>query len=257
LIATLSRRLFSGASAPVHPLKVRLQKFLADAGVASRRAGEQHILAGRVEVNGQVVRELGIKVDPVADRVRFDGAAIRVRRKIHAAVHKPPGYICSRQDELARRTLHDLLPKEWSHVYSVGRLDRDSEGLILVTNDGEFCLRLTHPRYGVLKRYRATLEGRVEPVMLERMRQGVDDEGERLQAERTRLLDANNTHSIVEMDLREGKHREVRRLFESQGLKVCRLVRTQIGPIKLGELPPGKWRALTETEIESLLKQKL
>jgi 23S rRNA pseudouridine2605 synthase len=236
-------------------LNVRLQKFLAEAGVASRRASEKIILEGRVSVNGHTVNELGGKVDPLHDRVSVDGEAVRTRRKLYVALNKPPGYICSRRDEMDRRTIGSLLPKEWSNLYSVGRLDAESEGLIFLTNDGEFSLRMTHPRYGVLKKYIATVTGRVQPEMLHRLTRGVSHEGEMLKAGKARLLSANNSNSVVELELAEGKNREVRRLFESQGLEVNKLVRTQIGKIKLGELPGGKWRALTETEIKSLLSR--
>src|SRR6516165_8244524 len=147
---------------------VRLQKFLADAGIASRRAGEQMIRAGRVAVNGTNVVELGTKVDPAKDRVTVDGQPARAKRKIYLALNKPRGLVCSRKDELARPTIYELLPKEWSHLHSVGRLDFNSEGLIFLTNDGEFSLRLTHPRYGVHKRYLATVEGRVENDTLQK-----------------------------------------------------------------------------------------
>jgi 23S rRNA pseudouridine2605 synthase len=182
-----------------------------------------------------------------------DGAAINSKKKLHLAVHKPPGILCSRADEGKHRTLLDLLPREWSNLYPVGRLDLESEGLIFVTNDGQFCLHLTHPRYGISKKYRATVEGRFAPEVLYRMVAGIEHEGDLLKAKSARLIAANNSHSIVELELTEGKNREVRRLFETQGLTVVRLERTQIGPIKIGELPLGKWRTLTETEIESLL----
>ncbi|MDB6016571.1 MAG: Pseudouridine synthase [Pedosphaera sp.] len=236
-------------------VNVRLQKYLAEAGVASRRASEQIILAGRVEVNGKVVRELGVKVDPAQDRVSLDGVRVRAKKKLYVALNKPAGYISSRRDEKKRRTLGDLLPREWDNLYPVGRLDFDSEGLIFMTNDGEFSLHLTHPRYGVHKKYMATVAGRVESEMLNRFTRGVSHEGEVLKAVKARALSANNTTSVVELELAEGKNREVRRLFESQGLTVNRLVRTQIGKIKLGELPEGKWRMLTETEIKSLLAE--
>jgi pseudouridine synthase len=232
---------------------VRLQKFLADAGVASRRAGEQMILAGRVAVNGNAVAELGTKVEPGRDQVTVDGQPVRVRRKIYLALNKPPGLVCSRQDEFSRPRIYDLLPKEWGHLHSVGRLDYNSEGLIFLTNDGEFSLRLTHPRYGVHKKYLATVEGRVEEEMLRRFTQGVLYQGERFKAQRARLVSGSQAQSVVELELAEGKYREVRRLFESQGRTVKRLQRVQIGKIKLGELRPGKWRTLTETEIKSLM----
>jgi pseudouridine synthase len=236
-------------------LNVRLQKFLAEAGVASRRASEKIILEGRVAVNGKVVRELGTKVDPADDKVTVDGTPVRVKKKLYVALHKPAGYVCSRRDDLKRHTVGNLLPKEWDNLYSVGRLDFDSEGLIFLTNDGEFGLHLTHPRYGVKKKYVVSVSGRVKPEMLERFTRGVLHEGDNLKAERARVLSANNSNSVVELELAEGKNREVRRLFESQGLEVNRLVRTQIGKIKLGELPSGKWRTLTEPEIKSLLSK--
>ena len=236
-------------------MNVRLQKFLAEAGVASRRASEKIILEGRVTVNGREVRELGSRVDAERDDVEVDGTPVRLRRKLYVALNKPPGYLCTRRDELKRRTIGDLLPAEWNNLYSVGRLDFDSEGLIFLTNDGEFSLRLTHPRYGARKKYVATVSGRVLPEMLNQFTRGVSDGGEVLKAERARLLSANNSRSVVELELAEGRNREVRRLFEAQGLVVERLVRTQIGKIKLGELPGGKWRTLTEPEIKSLLSR--
>jgi len=234
-------------------LVVRLQKFLADAGVASRRAGEQFILDGRVAVNGQPVRLLGSKIDPEHDRVTVDGKSVRSLRKLYVVLHKPRGCVCSKQDEHNRPTVYDLLPKEWQIVNSVGRLDYASEGLLFLTNDGEFALRLTHPRYGVRKRYVVTVEGKVDDAMLRQFTTGVYHEGEKLKAERGWIISATKAASVVELELAEGKNREVRRLFESQGLTVKRLVRTMIGKIKLGELKPGKWRALTQSEIKTLL----
>jgi 23S rRNA pseudouridine2605 synthase len=232
---------------------IRLQKFLADAGIASRRASEEIIRAGRVAVNGTIVSELGTRIDGDHDKVELDGKLVRVRRKMYAALHKPKGVVCSRQDERGRPTIYDLLPREWSHLYSVGRLDYASEGLIFLTNDGDFSLHLTHPRYGIRKKYVATVEGRVEPATLVLFTQGLWHQGEKLKAEKVRLISATKAQSVVELELAEGKNREVRRLFESQGLTVKRLQRIQIGKIKLGELRPGKWRTLTETEIKSLL----
>ncbi len=231
----------------------RLQKFLASAGVASRRAAEELIISGRVSVNGEPCTVLGTKIDPAKDKVAVDGVTVKPKKKLYIALHKPAGYICSRNDPHQRRTIYDLLPPEWRNLYNVGRLDRASEGLIFLTNDGDFCLRLTHPRYGVTKTYIVRVSGRVEKSNLEKLCKGVYHRGERLRALKARLLSANNTNSIVEMELNEGKNREVRRLFQAIGFKVNRLIRTSIGKIKLGELPPGKWRTLTEGEIKSLL----
>ena len=235
-------------------LSVRLQKFLADAGVASRRAGEQFILEGRVAVNGHVIRLLGSKVDPDHDQVAVDGKPVRPKKLIYVALNKPPGCVCSRKDELNRPTIYELLPREWETVQSVGRLDYNSEGLIFLTNDGQFALRLTHPRYGIRKKYLASVEGgEVTPAMLELFRRGIFHEGEKLKALAARIVSGTRAKSVVELELGEGKNREVRRLFESQALTVKKLQRTQIGKIKLGELKPGKWRTLNAVEIKSLI----
>jgi len=234
-------------------LRERLQKFLAEAGLASRRAGEQIILAGRVAVNGQVIRQLGAKVDPDHDKVTVDDQPVRAKRKVYLALNKPRGLVCSRKDELDRPTIYELLPKEWGHLHSVGRLDFNSEGLLFLTNDGEFSLHLTHPRYGVHKKYVAMVEGRVDLEMLRRFTRGLVYEGEKFKAEKARIVSSSHSQSIVELELAEGKYREVRRLFESQGRTVKRLQRIQVGKIKLGELRPGKWRTLTAAEIKSLL----
>jgi 23S rRNA pseudouridine2605 synthase len=199
---------------------IRLQKFLADAGVASRRAAEQIILEGRVAVNGAVVRVLGSKMDPAHDNVTVDGKPVKAHKK-----------------------------------HYIVRLDFASEGLLFLTNDGDFALKLTHPRYGVRKRYVVTVEGKVDGEVLDRFTNGIFHDGEKLKAERAWLLTANKSESVVELELAEGKNREVRRLFESQGYLVRRLVRTQIGKVKLAELKPGKWRTLTPTEIKTLLPE--
>ncbi len=232
---------------------VRLQKFLADAGVASRRASEQFIVEGRVSVNGLVVRELGSKVDSEHDRVTFDGQMVKPKRKLYIALNKPRGYICSREDPEGRREVTDLLPREWDTLYTVGRLDYNSEGLIFLTNDGEFSLHLTHPRYGVRKKYRVTVEGRLQPETLHQFIEGVYHDGERLHAERAYLIHQGPKESVAEMELAEGENREVRRMFETQAITVKRLERIQIGNIRLGELPTGRWRTLSETEIRSLM----
>jgi len=234
---------------------VRLQKFLADAGVASRRTGEQFILDGRVTVNGHVIRLLGSKVDPARDRVVVDGKIVHAKKLVYVALNKPVGCVCSRNDELNRPTIYELLPGEWETVQSVGRLDYNSEGLIFLTNDGQFALRLTHPRYGVRKKYLATVDGKVTPEMLGLFKSGVYHEGEKLQALAARIISSTRAKSVVELELGEGKNREVRRLFESQALTVKKLLRIQIGKIRLGELKPGKWRTLNATEIKTLTSE--
>jgi 23S rRNA pseudouridine2605 synthase len=236
--------------------EVRLQKLLADAGVASRRASEQIILDGRVTVNGETVRELGTRVDPLHSHVKVDGRLIKAKRKLYIAVNKPPGYICSSNDPESRKTVHTLLPREWSSLHSVGRLDYNSEGLIFYTNDGDFSLHLTHPRYGVRKKYLVTVKNEVTLDHARTFEKGIYDAEEVLRAEKVRILKAHGSHSVVEVTLAEGKNREIRRMFEALGLEVERLQRVQIGPIKLGQLPRGKWRALTEPEVKRLLQKE-
>jgi 23S rRNA pseudouridine2605 synthase len=232
---------------------VRLQKFLAEAGVASRRASEQFIVEGRVTVNGHTVSELGTKVDPGHDKISVDGKPVRTKRKLYVALNKPTGYICSRRDPEKRDTVGDLLPAEWAHLFPVGRLDYASEGLIFLTNDGDFSLKLTHPRYGVRKKYRVIVDGRVDQELADRLVKGFSHEGDMLRAEKVRILSTNNSSSLLEIDLAEGKNRELRRMFEVLGRAVTKLQRIQIGSIKLGELRVGRWRTLTEAEIKSLL----
>jgi 23S rRNA pseudouridine2605 synthase len=206
-------------------LTVRLQKFLAEAGVASRRACEQIILSGRVSVNGEPVLELGTKVEPAADRVSLDGKPVHPKRKLHLALNKPRGCVCSRKDERGRPTIYDLLPKEWQNVQSVGRLDYDTEGLLFLANDGEFALRLTHPRYGVRKRYRVTAGGKVDAAMLQRFTQGVWHTGEKLKAERAWLISATKAQSVVELELAEGGGCLNRKGWRSSGSSARRLAR--------------------------------
>jgi 23S rRNA pseudouridine2605 synthase len=235
------------------PLKIRLQKLIAEAGLASRRAAERLMREGRVWVNGEPAREPGLKVEPGRDRVLVDGQPVEPRRRITVALHKPRGYVCSRVRQTPKqRLVGDLLPAEWQDLYPVGRLDRDSEGLLLLTNDGALCLRLTHPRYGVVKTYRATVVGKLTPPAAEALCAGVHDAGEVLRARRVRVLSANASHSVVELDLTEGRRHEVRRMFRALGLEVERLVRLRLGPLRLGELPPGRWRVLTPAEVAAL-----
>lgn len=234
-------------------MKIRLQKLIAEAGVASRRAAEQLMREGRVWVNGVPAREPGLKVEPGTDVILVDGRPLPARRRLIVALHKPPGYVCSRARQTpGQRLVGDLLPPEWRDLYPVGRLDRDSEGLLLLTNDGEFCLRLTHPRYGVVKTYRATVVGKVAPSVPRALCAGVQDQGESLRARRARVLSANASHSVVELELTEGRRHEVRRMFGALGFEVERLQRIQLGPLKLGELKPGRWRVLAAAEIAAL-----
>ncbi|MBE7504045.1 MAG: rRNA pseudouridine synthase [Verrucomicrobiales bacterium] len=239
-------------------VQVRLHKFIAEAGVASRRAAERLMREGRVLVNGAPALEPGFKINPTTDAVTLDGRPIQARARRTVALHKPRGVISSKARQTPKqRLVTDCLPPDWSDLYPIGRLDRESEGLLLLTNDGEFCLRLTHPRYGVLKKYVATVIGKLGLSHLDQLRAGVTDRGELLRPQRVRLVSANASHSVVELDLTEGKQHEVRRLFAALGFAVERLQRIQIGPVKLGELPPGRWRVLAPTELEALRRSAL
>lgn len=233
---------------------IRLQKFLADAGVASRRESERLIADGEVRVNGEVVRQMGVKVDPAKDTVSVHNREVRPRRKLYVALNKPPGFVCTRRDPQDRQVVSDLLPKEWAHLFTVGRLDRESEGLIFLTNDGEFSLHLTHPRYGIRKKYVVRVEGRVEPRDTELFLRGVRDGEDFLKADRVKIVHSNNSHSTVEVELTQGKNREIRRLFDIIQRPVERLQRIQIGPVRLAQLPVGRWRVLGEAEVKSLLR---
>ena len=235
-------------------MTVRLQKFLSEAGGASRREGEKLILSGKIAGDGQVVRLLGTKVDPAKNEVSLNGKPVQAKAKRFVALNKPPKIICSRRDTHDRATVFDLLPSDWGHLYTIGRLDADSEGLILLTNDGEFCQKVAHPRHGMLKTYRVSLAKRGNTEALKTLTNGLRDNGEWLQAKRAKLLAANNTRSEVELVLAEGKNREIRRMFKALGHRVLRLQRIAVGPVKLGELPLGKWRVLNQAEIASCLR---
>lgn len=234
-------------------MRVRLQKFLAEAGLGSRRSCEGIIESGRVQVNGQTVVLQGITVDPEQDDIRLDGSTLKQRKKVYVALHKPRKFLCSRIPEEGKQTVFDLLPAEWGHMYPVGRLDFDSEGLLLLTNDGDFSLKITHPRYQVLKKYIAMLDGKFPRDKVASLTQGIVDRGEQLKAKQAQILAINARSTVVELTLGEGKKREIRRMFSHLGYKVRRLKRVQIGSIKIGDLPPGKWRMLQPPEINSMM----
>jgi len=233
--------------------EVRLQKLLADAGIASRRKCEDIIAAGRVQVDGKVVRQMGTKVDPARSRVTVDGRPVHLPKRVYFLVNKPKGYICTAVAQDDRPTIFSLFPGIQERLFTVGRLDEDSEGLIIVTNDGELANRVAHPRYGVPRTYRVEVGGRVSPEQIERLGEGVwiSDGKVRASAVKTRYVSTQKT--ILEIVLREGRNREVRRMLAKIGLKVRRLKRIAIGPVTDKSLAAGQWRPLGRKEIAALL----
>lgn len=235
---------------------MRLQKYLAACGVASRRAAEGIILAGRVEVNGAKVSRLGTSVDPGRDKVSVDGATVRPPsgRPRTIALHKPRGYVCS-ASPADGRTIYELLSGVPGKPAYAGRLDRNSEGLVVLSSDGELVLRLTHPRFGHEKTYRVTVSGRVNDAVLARLNAPMLIEGYRTRPARVSLLKAGEKEgrSILEFVLCEGRHHQIREMCALCDLAIHRLVRTAVGGVTLGGLAPGRWRDLSEDEVRGLL----
>lgn len=234
----------------------RLQKFLARAGVASRRACEKLLAERRVTVNGEIVDTPGVKIDPARDRVNLDGKPIRANAPArYILLHKIRGVTTTAADELGRRTVLDLLPPELTRqrIYPVGRLDRDSEGLLLLTNDGELANRLTHPAFGITKTYRATLEGLIDAEVLRQLAaEGIRLGPVLVKPRRVELVRHENDVSIVLITVAEGINREIRRVFAALGHEVKRLIRLEIGPLSLQSLRRGHWRELTAAELARL-----
>jgi 23S rRNA pseudouridine2605 synthase len=235
---------------------VRLQKVLAAAGLGSRRTCEELIAKGRVSVDGEVVREQGVRIDPATAVVRVDGQRIAVAPgAVYLVVHKPRGMVSAMADPQGRPTLADLVADRPERLFHVGRLDYETEGLIILTNDGEFAHRLAHPSYEVEKTYVAEVDGRPARDLGARLRRGVELEDGPVRVDGFRVLDATpgrNGRSMVEVVLHEGRKHIVRRLLAEVGHPVRRLVRTRIGPVALGDLGPGQVRELRRNELADL-----
>lgn len=233
----------------------RLQKILSQAGIASRRASEKLMLEGRVTVNGTVVSELGTKADAARDDIRVDGRRVKVvTRHRYILLNKPRGYVSTRSDPQRRPTVIDLLGTFPEYVYPVGRLDFDSEGLLLLTNDGDLAARLTHPRHGVPRVYEARVRGVPDQHDLTRLARGIVIDGERTEPAEIALMPIKRdaTQSTLLVTLREGRNRQVRKMFEAIGHPVERLRRVAIGPIRDAKIKPGQWRELTAEEVRKL-----
>jgi len=235
---------------------VRLQKALANAGVASRRVAEQMIVEGRVRVNGRVVDELGSRIDPERDLVDVDGTAVQFdQSKRYVMLNKPTGVVSSMKDDRGRPDLRRFT-KDWpERLYNVGRLDAETSGLLVLTNDGELAHVLAHPSFGVTKVYIAKVDGTVTPQTIQRLLRGVELEDGPIAADKARLLSASDEGggSLVELTLHSGRNRIVRRMMAEVGHPVVELVRRQFGPLHLGTLPAGRARELTKVEQGALL----
>jgi pseudouridine synthase len=253
---------------------IRLQKLLSQAGVASRRAAERLIEEGRVTVNGRTVREMGVKADPGADDIRVDGRRLRApERHRYILLNKPAGVITTRSDPQRRQTVIDLLDGVREYVYPVGRLDYDSEGLLLLTNDGELAARLTHPRHEVERTYEAHVAGTPDHEAIDKLRRGIPLDGKRTMPAEVRLLSRpallhqgaadekknrdKRVNGVLLITIREGRNRQVRRMCEAVGHPVRKLRRVRIGPISDRRLRLGEWRDLTRSEVEKLKSGKV
>lgn len=232
---------------------IRLQKYLADAGVASRRKCEEYIRAGRVQVNGVAVTEMGTKVSD-SDEICFDGRPVRpARRAVYIMLNKPTGVVTTMSDPEGRPTVAALVGELNQRVFPVGRLDYDTEGLLLLTNDGELANRLTHPRYSIDKQYYARIAGHISEDGVRRLTRGVVlDDGYKTAESKVRVTERLKDTSLVEVTVHEGHNRLVRRMFEAIGLKVTSLRRERIGSLSLSGLAVGRWRHLTPGEVKYL-----
>jgi 23S rRNA pseudouridine2605 synthase len=243
------------APVDVHdPEGIRLQKVLAGAGLGSRRACEQLIAAGRVQVDGVTVRELGVRIDPRTAVVHMDGLRLQLDTSlVTIALNKPLGVVSTMHDPQGRPSLAELVKNHPERLFHVGRLDAESEGLLLMTNDGELANRLAHPSHGVPKTYLATVEGRLKGTVAAHLRSGVQLEDGPARVDSYKVVDTSPNATLVEVVLHEGRNRVVRRMFEAVGHPVTRLLRTQVGPIRLGNLPPGRTRVLGREELGALM----
>ena len=233
---------------------VRLQKVLATAGFGSRRACEDLIARGHVEVDGIPVTELGVRVDPDTAVIHVDGMRVQLdQEKLTLALHKPDGVLSTMHDPQGRPTVADLLRDRDERLFHVGRLDADSEGLLLVTNDGDLANRLAHPRYEIPKTYVVTVEGVLHPRIVKQLTQGVELEDGPARMDSLKILTESDELTLCEVVLHEGRNRIVRRMFDAVERPVTRLVRTRIGPVRIGELKPGRHRVLGRVELGQLM----
>ena len=230
-----------------------LARFVAHAGVASRRGSEKLIKAGKVSLNGQVCREPSLRIDPSADRVSYEGKDLKIDNLRYFLLHKPTGYTCTNDDQHAEKKAVDLI-KCQERLFSIGRLDKDSEGLLLFTNDGDLAYRLTHPKFQVPKTYELIVAGKVKKSEQKRLLEGIRDDGDLLKAHDIKIKKQQHDKTKLELVLMQGKNREIRRMMEVLGHSIMQLRRTRFASIKLGEFAPGLVRELRPDEVEALKK---
>lgn len=238
-------------------LQERLQKFVARSGVASRRKAEKLITSGRVKVNGSIVRELGVKVDPRVDIVTVDGRVLEPEKKVYLLLNKPRGYVTTLHDPQGRPTVADLVRDVKERIFPVGRLDFDTEGLLLLTNDGELAYALTHPKHEINKTYLALVEGTPPPGKIRQMRRGLMLEDGPTAPARVRLVGNQGGNAVLQITIHEGRNRQVRRMCEAVGHPVLSLKRIKMANLELAGLLPGKFRSLTGKELAGLKKLAL
>lgn len=237
-------------------MEIRLNKFLAQAGVASRREVDKMIVEGKIKVNGQVVKVLGYKIDEEKDRVEVEGKRVKGEESlIYLMLNKPPGYLVTFKNRFKRPTIKQLLPSLEKRVFPVGRLDYDSEGLLLLMNDGELAYRLTHPRFKVRKAYLVQVKGDPDPSKLTRLEKGIYLDGKKTAPAKIRLIKRDPKKTLLKVEIHEGRKREVKRMLGAIGHRVLQLKRVSFGGLGLGRLRAGKWRFLIRKEINALKKQ--
>jgi len=234
-------------------MKQRLQKILSAAGIASRRKSEEMLLKGRVTVNGAIITKLGALADPAHDCIEVDGVPIeRTENKVYILLNKPSGYITTVSDPEGRPTVMQLIGNRPERVFPVGRLDYDTEGLLVLTNDGDFAHVLQHPRHDVQRTYRVKIQGVPATAKLERLRQGIIIDGKKMSFHTIKMLEHTKKNTWLELVLREGRNRQIKKMFEAIGYRVIRIIRTGFGPLVLDSVPIGAYRFMTKQEIRAV-----
>ncbi len=235
---------------------IRINKYLSAAGVSSRREADRLIEQGRVKVNGKIVQTLGSKIDENKDRIEVDGKIVEgTQGKIYILLNKPPEFLVTLKDPFQRPTIMDFLPKLKTRIFPVGRLDFDSEGLLLMTNDGELTNRLIHPRYEIKKNYLVKIQGHPEKVQISRLERGIPIDGKKTAPAKISPISSSPKRSLFKVELHEGRKREIRRMFEAIGYHVLLLRRIKFAGLTLDGLNPGDWRYLTDIEVQNLYKK--